>query len=108
MWLLTSLKRGPDGWDWVWDLQSIRRLLVDYWRVDLWDFVESPAARGPFSGELTFVRAGRSDRWTPDMLARFDTITPHAVRLVTLPDAGHWLHVDDPDGTLTAVIDMLG
>ncbi|MFT5456355.1 MAG: esterase [Myxococcota bacterium] len=105
-WLLTSLKRSGDTWGWAWRLEAIHALLDDYWRRDLWPFVAGQD-RGQFHGTLTFVRAGRSDRWTSASLERFSALPEGSARLVTLPEAGHWLHVDDPDGTLAAVGDVL-
>ena len=107
MWLLTSLRSGASGWTWVWDLQAIHRLLVDYWQSDLWGVVEGPRSQSGFDGELTFVRAGKSDRWTPEVLERFARLPASRATLVTLPDAGHWLHVDDPEGTLRVVSGLL-
>ena len=50
--------------------------------------------------EVHLVRAGRSDRWTPADLER--PVGPRVAWHV-VPDAGHWLHVDDPDGTFAAM-----
>lgn len=65
---------------------------------DLFPFVESGATGDTV---LHFVRAANSDRWTPSILERLDRAVssrPETVKLHLLPDAGHWLHVDNPQG----------
>jgi pimeloyl-ACP methyl ester carboxylesterase len=47
------------------------------------------------------VVAERSDRWTPELRARARALPPSArVTYHELPNAGHWVHVDNPDGLL--------
>ncbi len=53
-----------------------------------------PDAR--FEGPAWFVRGERSDYVLPDHWEGIRALFPHAV-LKTVPDAGHWLHVDQPD-----------
>lgn len=91
-WLLTSARRGDDGWRWKYDLAAVDALLADYGRLDCWPLLAAPPV------PITFVRAGQSDRWSPADLARFEDLPD--VRLEVLPRAGHWLHVDDPEGLL--------
>lgn len=91
-WLLTSTRHHDGEWRWKYDLDAIDQLLADYGRLDYWPLLENPPV------PVRFVRAGRSDRWTPTELARFEACP--RVALDVLPDAGHWLHVDDPEGLL--------
>ncbi|MEZ4466088.1 MAG: alpha/beta fold hydrolase [bacterium] len=53
--------------------------------------------RRPGARAVHVVRAGRSDRWDAATLQR---LAASAVDVRVLPDAGHWLHVDDPEGLL--------
>lgn len=95
-WMSTNLRRSDDGFVWTFDLDGAEALIADYFERDLWTPVEASDASAP---DVEVVRAGRSDRWTPDVLDRFAALPPGAVgRLHTLPDAGHWVHVDDPQG----------
>ena len=90
-WLLTSLRREGDGWRWVYDLPAVHALLDDYFRTDLWPF-----ARGPHPVHL--VMAERSDRWSDDDLDQAEAADASGeLGWHVVADAGHWLHVDNPD-----------
>jgi pimeloyl-ACP methyl ester carboxylesterase len=101
MWMTTNLRRGEGGLVWRFDLDGVERMLQDYARIDLrpWLRERRPGAA------ITFVRAARSDRWTPAALADLDGLPGAAV--TTLPDAGHWLHVDNPTGLQALLADGL-
>jgi pimeloyl-ACP methyl ester carboxylesterase len=88
-WLLTSLRRGEAGWDWVYGLQGVEAMMASYFASDFGDLLAEH--RG---APLHIVRAMDSDRWTDDVLARL-SFGPDT-RFVEFPDAGHWLHVDQP------------
>lgn len=93
-WLATNLVRQPEGFVWRFNLDAIYELMLDYFKVDLWPTLESEAADSDFR----VVVAERSDRWAPENRARLQQLverSPHA-RLHVVPNAGHWLHVDNP------------
>lgn len=98
-WLLTSTKHDDGVWRWKYDLDGVDQMIGDYFGLDFWPFLEGL----PAHLSALFVRAGRSDRWTDAELARFASAP---VALEVLPEAGHWVHVDDPDG-LARVLDPL-
>jgi esterase len=96
-WLASDL--APDGegkHHWRFELEGIAALLESYWATDFHPFL----ARPPASVEV--VIADQSDRWTPAETARLErtSSTSAHLRVHHLPDAGHWLHVDDPQGLL--------
>lgn len=93
-WLTTNLTRTDDGLRWVFDLDAIRAMITDYWQLDLWSVLRDPPCR------VDVVRAGRSDRWPDRVLDRFRTEAGARTHLHVLPDAGHWVHVDDPQGLI--------
>jgi esterase len=101
-WLGTNVHRGDDGLRWSVDLDAAEAMIHDYFARDLWAPVETTDPGAP---AVEVVRAGQSDRWTAPILERFDRLPPGAAgRLHTLPDAGHWLHIDDPDGLMSLLL----
>lgn len=52
-------------------------------------------AEGPFDGPTLFVAGGRSDYILPEHRPVIRSLFPRA-RVVKLPEAGHWLHADQP------------
>ena len=90
-WMTTNLRHGEGGLVWRFDLDPVEALLLDYAQVDLWPWLDSPERHTP----VELLRAERSDRWTPELLARLAS-PPPLLRLHTLADAGHWVHVDQP------------
>jgi pimeloyl-ACP methyl ester carboxylesterase len=83
------------------DLSAIRALLADYFATDLWSVVEAP----PVREALHVVVGGRSDALPEDERARLRAIAAREPRLRVheLPAAGHWVHVDDPEGLFAIV-----
>jgi pimeloyl-ACP methyl ester carboxylesterase len=103
-WMTTNLKRASEDYRWTFDLTAIDALLEDYFARDLWPFVE---AVNP-SLERHLVIACNSDRWSGAMRARADALdTSAGVFVHHLPNAGHWLHVDNPDGLLALLAPRL-
>lgn len=96
-WMATNLKREGERYTWLFDVDAIEVLMQDYFRVDLWGFLETPRERP----EIQLVVAERSDRWTPALRQRARAL-PASTRVVyrELPNSGHWVHVDNPDGLL--------
>jgi len=74
------------------------------WRINLPALVENLAAVGqeissaePFLKPTLFVRGGKSNYILPeDKLTSIPALFPQS-QVVTVPDAGHWLHAEKPD-----------
>ena len=97
LWMTTNLESSPAGLYWRFDLPVVQQLILDYFERDFWPLLE----RAPMGTELHVVRAMDSERWTEDELRRFAELPPWSgTRLHELPDSGHWVHVDNPDGLL--------
>lgn len=103
-WLATNLQQRPEGFVWRFDLSAISELLLDYFRVDLWPVLEAATPGSDFR----VVVAENSDRWAPEsrerLQAMLETVRQRTtnrdgngtVSLHVVPNAGHWLHVDNP------------
>src|SRR5690606_35543990 len=97
-WMTTNIARDGNEYRWVFDLDGIVELLGDYFAHDLWPFLEQPRT----SPEFHVVVAERSDRWNGAMTARARALAPQTQATVhILENAGHWVHVDNPEGLLT-------
>ena len=106
-WLAMNLVRGGEGFRFSLDLTAIRALIEDYFAIDLWPLVEDP----PPGSEITVVAGGRSDALSAEDQSRVraaDARTGGRTRLRVLPGAGHWVHVDDPDGVVAILREALG
>ena len=93
-WMTTNVERAADGtFQWRFHVDGVAELLKSYWAADFYTFLE----RGGSGVEL--VIAEQSDRWTARELAKVSTLeTNSSIGVHRMPNAGHWLHVDDPAG----------
>ena len=87
LWMTTNLTHGDGGLVWRFDLPAVRALIADYFHLDAWPWVDS---------RTRLLRAENGGRWRD--LDRFE-----AHGGVVLPDSGHWVHVDNPDGLLDLI-----
>jgi pimeloyl-ACP methyl ester carboxylesterase len=74
----------------LWD--GIEALIGDYFATDAWAMVATVAAKT----KVGVVRGGRSDRVRDEDVTRLQSMS--GVEVHTLAEAGHWVHVDDPEG----------
>ena len=96
-WMTTNLRREASGLVWRFDLDAVAEMIANYFATDLWGVVEVPIS----DLEIHLVRAERSSRWRPEMI---DRANRSFASLQTVPNAGHWLHVDNPDGLLGVML----
>ncbi|MEZ4374180.1 MAG: alpha/beta hydrolase [Polyangiaceae bacterium] len=96
-WMTTNLKREGDVYDWAFDLDVIGELLEDYFQEDIWPWLE--ARRG--TPDIHLLRALNRDRFS-QADADHALGLPRACRVTLhdLPNSGHWVHADNPDGLL--------
>ena len=97
-WMTTNVKPSTKGYVWKFDLAGIECLLADYFQQDYWPVLEHPSE----GLDIHLVRAANSDRWQPTQISRLSRLTK--TKVYVLPNAGHWLHVDNPDGMLDLLI----
>jgi pimeloyl-ACP methyl ester carboxylesterase len=103
-WLAGSLDREGSQVRFALDLREIRTLILDYFARDLWPVVEHPPART----HIHLVIGDRSDAYSGADRDRAMRISASnkCVTVDVLP-AGHWVHVDDPDGLLCTLSHQL-
>ncbi|HTV18835.1 MAG TPA: alpha/beta hydrolase [Polyangiaceae bacterium] len=103
-WMATNLKREGERYEWLFDVDAIEALMADYFRVDLWGFLETPRQ----SPAIELVVAERSDRWTAALRERARALPSETqVTYRELPNSGHWVHVDNPDALLAMMREHL-
>ena len=66
------------------------------------DIVAVPAGDQPYDGPCLVLRGANSDYVSDAMLPALKQVLPNA-RVVTLKEAGHWLHADQPQAFQQAV-----
>jgi pimeloyl-ACP methyl ester carboxylesterase len=100
-WLAASVEKDGEHLRFKFDLKEIRSLLEDYFARDLWPVVEQP----PGNSRVHLVIGDRSGSYSQADRERAARIADSndRVTLDILP-AGHWVHVDDPDGLLRVML----
>ncbi len=90
--LLQSLRRESSGWEWRLNLALLGR---DLQKISGWpeDRLEGVAA---YDGPVLWVAGERSDYVVPEHVAAMSRWFPR-VRRVTVKDAGHWVHSEQPE-----------
>ncbi len=103
-WMTTNLREGDRGLVWTFDIDAALAMLEDYFRTDSWGPL---VTTNPSAPAVHLVRAGRSDRWTGEVIRKLDELPPSARGSVhVLPNAGHWVHVDNPKGLTDLLVRM--
>ena len=97
-WLTTNLTTGKDGYVWRFDIGIVEELIQDYFQRDLWPMLENPMS----SLDIHIVRAQNSDRWTPTSIRRLNALESCSAH--RLPNAGHWVHVDNPQALCNLLV----
>lgn len=91
-WLVMNLTSTPEGGvRWRFDRRALSELHGRVNRTDLWAAVERPGAR------VRCIRGGRARYVTDADVARLEAA---GCPVATLPDSGHFVHVDAPQALL--------
>ncbi len=106
MWLAMNVRPVPNSTRFVFrvDIASIRELLDDYFRVDLWGLLEHPPAGAPMRAHL--IVGGKSG--VVDAADRAHVERCPRTTLDVIEEADHWVHVDAPDALRAIVLGYLG
>ena len=103
-WLAMNVRREGDGFRIRLDLDVLNDLLADYFARDLWHVLEDAPA-GAEERRVHVVLGGKSASISPASRAHFEALSARGpwLSVHVLPRAGHWLHVDDPDGLFDVI-----
>lgn len=106
-WIGSNLKQSGEEQTWAFNLEGAVQMFDSYRVTDYWPLLEHP----PKDMEIAIVRAENSDRWDLDVIKQLESLattkrvdeTEGKVSVHVLPNAGHWVHVDNPKGLLEIV-----
>lgn len=103
-WLAMNLIRTEGGFTFGLELEAMASLLKDVLARDDWAVLESP----PEGLRVEVILGGRSRTVEGADKARLERLEALGkLRVTVLPNAGHWVQVDDPEGTLRALSEAL-
>ena len=104
-WMTTNLRATAEGgYDFAFSLTGVRAMLDSYVRHTLWDDLSRLEARY----RVHVVHGQHSDRWRHGALERLHGMAAvGGLQVHQLAGAGHWLHVDNPDGLMSLLCDGL-
>src|SRR4051794_20398522 len=90
--LLQNLRRDGDGWRWQVNLDALGANLpvIGSWPA------QQLAGTPPYRGPVLWIAGARSDYVTPAYGEAMNRWFPRN-RLVTVKDAGHWVHSEQPE-----------
>jgi len=89
-----SRKEGGEGFEWKMNLPVIKE--------NYEDILTPIVSEVSYDGPALFIRGGRSSYILDEDLTMIRHFFPFA-GVVTVEDAGHWVHADQPEATLTAI-----
>jgi pimeloyl-ACP methyl ester carboxylesterase len=103
-WLAMNLARVDGGLRFRLSMPRIHSLLESYLAADLWPVLEALRSR------FDLVIGARSLVYGPEDRARAEALEASSKGRVSvdLLDAGHWVHVDDPEGLARVLARRLG
>jgi hypothetical protein len=93
-WLGSSFSDGDFGFD----LEVIQDILPEFHTQDFWGLLNEIIASGK---RVDLVRGGKNMAWDINTLRRLEGLQneyPNHFGVHVLPQAGHWVHVDDLKG----------
>ena len=97
--LLKNLGRNSDG-GFFWKI-NLRGIAENYLRLR-----EPVSASVPFTKPALFIRGGKSNYLNPEDEPLIRELFPQS-EIQTIPDAGHWLHADQPEEFVKRVLKFL-
>lgn len=116
-WIATNLRdNGDDALDWIFDLHIANELVQNFSNQDFTEMIHDithPSSNDDDmkrnNSTIQLVMAGKNKSWSEDIIQELESIPSFRYRLHlhTLNKAGHWVHVDDPEGLLKVMVEGL-
>ena len=103
-WMTTNLKGNSKlGFDFTFDLNVANSLVRDFDKQEYMNYLHLIPRSNNYDSncKVHIVRAGKNTSWNSDILRQLDEVDSSFLNVHVLPDAGHWLHVDDLEGLLS-------
>ena len=98
--LLQNLRHTPDGWTWRFNLSALAEAMEG-----LRIFPDPQGRR--FHGRTALIHGADSDYVRPEQWPAIQALFPRA-QMIAIPDAGHWVHADQPEAFAGAIAHFLG
>ena len=102
-WMTTNLKgNSKSGFDFTFDLNVANSLIQDFVKQDYISYLHHVPRSDNYDSDckVHIVRAGKNSSWNTDILQRLGEVDSEFLKVHVLPEAGHWVHVDDLEGLL--------
>jgi len=109
-WMTTNLRKSDcgKGFEFIFDLEVAMAILEDFSSQEFLQLMDECLSLGHMSQEdkhFHLVMGGKNKAWTDKVLADLENLRANFSRLnlISLPKAGHWVHIDDLDGLMSAM-----
>ena len=116
-WIATNLRdNGDDALEWIFNLNIANELVQNFSDQDFTEMIHDithPSSNDDDmkrnNSTVNLVMAGRNKNWSEEIINELEAIPSFRDRLHlhTLDKAGHWVHVDDPEGLLKVMVEGL-
>lgn len=109
-WMTTNLKKSQSdvGFEFIFDLDVAQSILDDFPNQDFFGMVQECLAAAQGENRIHLVMAGKNSAWTKEIISQLQqmnsTMADHSrLEMVSLPKAGHWVHIDDLEGLMNVL-----
>lgn len=108
-WMTTNLVKVDGGFNFKFDLPVILNLIQDYQSQDFFETLNEirklSVKKDQAACHVHLVQAGKNDSWNNSAVKERLTASERlgVIKTYLLPNAGHWVHVDDLDGLMELI-----
>lgn len=109
-WMTTNLEKSvdEDGFEFIFDLDVAQSILDDFPNQDFLRLVQECLLVAKGESKIHLVMAGKNAAWSEDIVAQLHQMNSmmaekSMLEMSILPDAGHWVHIDDLKGVMNII-----